>query len=292
MQLTVSSPLDTSGSLLLETGPLAGRRYRLEVRVCANPVCECEQVALDCFPETGEPLQPQPATANHLEMDLTQRIVANLAALKADPAAFALAKAVESEISEPQWTKLGQLYSTVKQHATEQADPDQLEVHFPPEVLAGDGSMVGYYEILPYAKAVAFTVGMHTWFLDDQYCVEPKCTCSKATLSFIQLPSSTRPDRGPIGPSCSIRYAYDTGRIERLPGASSAGLSGQELLSSLIVVQPELNSLLAKRHSTLRQLYLRALTRKTPTPPPSKPSRNAPCPCGSGKKYKRCCGAT
>ncbi len=22
------------------------------------------------------------------------------------------------------------------------------------------------------------------------------------------------------------------------------------------------------------------------------PSRNAPCPCGSGKKYKRCCGAT
>lgn len=21
------------------------------------------------------------------------------------------------------------------------------------------------------------------------------------------------------------------------------------------------------------------------------PSRNAPCPCGSGKKYKRCCGA-
>jgi SEC-C motif-containing protein len=22
------------------------------------------------------------------------------------------------------------------------------------------------------------------------------------------------------------------------------------------------------------------------------PGRNAPCPCGSGKKYKRCCGAT
>lgn len=29
-------------------------------------------------------------------------------------------------------------------------------------------------------------------------------------------------------------------------------------------------------------------------PPPDQPrkiSRNAPCPCGSGKKYKRCCGA-
>jgi uncharacterized protein YecA (UPF0149 family) len=29
------------------------------------------------------------------------------------------------------------------------------------------------------------------------------------------------------------------------------------------------------------------------TPPPAikeKISRNAPCPCGSGKKYKKCCG--
>lgn len=35
-----------------------------------------------------------------------------------------------------------------------------------------------------------------------------------------------------------------------------------------------------------------------PLPPPvepihaeSKPKRNDPCPCGSGKKYKLCCGA-
>lgn len=26
------------------------------------------------------------------------------------------------------------------------------------------------------------------------------------------------------------------------------------------------------------------------TPPRSKVGRNAPCPCGSGKKYKKCCG--
>ncbi|HYL78923.1 MAG TPA: SEC-C metal-binding domain-containing protein [Bryobacteraceae bacterium] len=27
-------------------------------------------------------------------------------------------------------------------------------------------------------------------------------------------------------------------------------------------------------------------------PPPPKPGRNDPCPCGSGKKYKKCCGAS
>jgi uncharacterized protein YecA (UPF0149 family) len=37
------------------------------------------------------------------------------------------------------------------------------------------------------------------------------------------------------------------------------------------------------------------LLKKTPKVEPIKadklPDRNAPCPCGSGKKYKKCCGA-
>ncbi|MBI4965944.1 MAG: SEC-C domain-containing protein [Desulfomonile tiedjei] len=41
--------------------------------------------------------------------------------------------------------------------------------------------------------------------------------------------------------------------------------------------------------------YLRmAHKRKSTEPKPSKaaPALNAPCPCGSGLKYKRCCGAS
>ena len=34
----------------------------------------------------------------------------------------------------------------------------------------------------------------------------------------------------------------------------------------------------------------RSTPMQSPTRP--KPGRNAPCPCGSGKKYKKCCGAT
>jgi len=37
------------------------------------------------------------------------------------------------------------------------------------------------------------------------------------------------------------------------------------------------------------------LLKKTPKAEPikadKKPDRNAPCPCGSGRKYKKCCGA-
>lgn len=34
----------------------------------------------------------------------------------------------------------------------------------------------------------------------------------------------------------------------------------------------------------------KAMPRKEPTGPIREIARNAPCPCGSGRKYKRCCG--
>jgi hypothetical protein len=41
---------------------------------------------------------------------------------------------------------------------------------------------------------------------------------------------------------------------------------------------------------TLNLLRGRAAIEKVPSPKPEGPSRSGPCPCGSGKKYKRCCG--
>jgi len=35
---------------------------------------------------------------------------------------------------------------------------------------------------------------------------------------------------------------------------------------------------------------LAAAARPKGEPPSAPPGRNAPCPCGSGRKYKRCCG--
>jgi SEC-C motif len=225
-------------------------------------------------------------------MDLAQRTIANLEKLKADPTAFTLAKAVESQISEAEWTKLRNLYFAVKQHQTEHANPNQIDAHFPPEVLAGNGSMVGYYEILPYARLVELTLGADTWLLDDQYCVSPTCPCREAVLSFVPLRPFTGADWSPIDPSLSLRYAYDTGRIEAPPAAGALGLSGQDFLNALRSAQLDLNSLLAKRHVFLRHLFRRALSRRTLCLPTAKPGRNDPCPCGSGKKYKRCCGAS
>ena len=290
MELMLPSSQSATGWLRLEQGDLAGRRYCFETSICPSPVCQCELVTLRCSPETAE--APHRASVPVcLEMDLAQCDIANFKKLKSDPASITVAKAIANEISKADWNKLWGFYLGAKRHFTEHADPDQIDAHFPPEVLAHAGSMVGYYEILPYAKPVEFTLGAQTWLLDDQHCVRANCSCQEAALSFFELRPSAQPSGIGSEPTLCIRYAYDTGKIEPLSGAKNGRWSGQDFVDALREVLPDLDPVLAERQALLRRLYRRALSRKTIRLQAPKPGRNERCPCGSGEKYKKCCGA-
>ena len=110
------------------------------------------------------------------------------------------------------------------------------------EVLAGDGSMVGYYEILPYAKPIEFTLGAQTWVLDDQHCVRAKCSCQEAVLSFFELRPSAQPSGNGSEPTLCIRYAYDTGQIEALSNVKDRRWSGKAFVDALKKVLPDVDS--------------------------------------------------
>ena len=176
MELMLPPSKGATGWLRLERGDLAARRYSVETSICPSPVCQCERVRLRCFPEQS----PQASVPVCLEMDLEQSEIANFEELNSDPESITLAKAIANEISKADWNKLWGFYLGAKRHLTEHANPDQIDAHFPPDVLTGDGSMVGYYEILPYAKPVEFTLGAQTWLLDDQHCVRANCSCQEA----------------------------------------------------------------------------------------------------------------
>jgi SEC-C motif len=287
MELMLPPSKGATGWLRLERGDLAARRYSVEISICPSPVCQCERVRLRCFPEQS----PQASVPVCLEMDLEQSEIANFEELNSDPESITLAKAIANEISKADWNKLRSFYLGVKQYLTEHTDPDQIDADFPPDVLAGEASMVGYYEILPYAKPVEFTLGAQTWLLDDQHCVREKCSCQEAALSFFELRPSGQYSGVGSEPALCIRYAYDTGQIEPLSRAKDGRWSGQDFVDALREVLPELDSVLAKRQALLRRLYRRALSRKTIRLQAPKPGRNELCPCGSGKKYKKCCGA-
>jgi len=220
-------------------------------------------------------------------MDLERQEIANLEELKANPTARALANAVAAESGPEEWNQLRRIYWELKQYWTEHSDLGRVEVSFPPEVLAG--TMVGYFDIFPFARRLEFTHEQETWHIDDQYCCNPKCPCQEAVLSFIRLPQGA--GRDPLRPALSISYRYPDGKVSRLDTEKNPRYSEQGLLESLKKARADLDSLLAERQSLLRRLCGRTLKKQTIHSSTPKIGRNDPCPCGSGKKWKRCCGA-
>lgn len=67
------------------------------------------------------------------------------------------------------------------------------------------------------------------------------------------------------------------------PEAEPTPLGYEERLGIII----EIPAMLADLHN----YRIEALTPRTQLKREAKPDRNDPCPCGSGKKYKKCCGA-
>ncbi len=286
MDSMLSTAANSPGELLLQQGELAGRRISFEAIVCQDPTCECKHLTLKCFTETPEAGTRTPIPV-YLEMDLDRQEIANLEDLKGNPATMALAKAVAAESGPEEWKQLRRIYWGLKQYWTEHADLEEVEVLFPPD--AATGAMVGYFDVFPFAKRIEFILEQENWLMDDQYCCNPKCPCEEAVLLFFRLPEKA--DQGTLRPTLSISYQYRDGTVTRLEPVGDPRYSEQSLLESLKRARADLDSLLAQRQSLLRRLCRRSLKKQTTHSLTPKIGRNDPCPCGSGKKWKKCCGA-
>jgi hypothetical protein len=143
--------------------------------------------------------------------------------------------------------------------------------------------------------------------------VNPDCTCHDVVLQFVKregkrgLPGITKK------PPPAVYYNYQAKTFEpaQVPEAHQPSLNA--MLTGLKDSKRGSNDELKKRHRKLKALFKRALLRYNPLmdmdppygdsdsrpiprtePQPTrtpKIGRNDPCPCGSGKKYKKCCGS-
>jgi hypothetical protein len=290
VQLTLPTKTNSPGLLILEHGDLAGERFQIRARVCGNPVCECQIVTLFCEPE--QPDAPNPAPPIGLDFNVERRDVTCGNQSAARLAGKALAGAVAREMDAAAWRDLNRFYLALKQHYTETADLNEVEAKFPPE--AASGSMVGYYEILPFARPVEVRRNGRLWLLDDEYCVRPNCTCASAAMGFLELQKMGEPESELASTaSAVISFDYGSGRHEILQESADQSLEGEDLLTALKEVQPDLKAFFARRHAALRQMYLRYSERDEERRRTlAKIGRNDLCTCGSGKKFKRCCGAS
>lgn len=294
----------------LDQEPFANQSFSVHFVVCTNPCCPCATIGCECQQEDA------PGRTLRFDLDLPERRLHSQVRLTGD--ALALGRAFVSEAQPTQWEWLTRIFVASKQEQMQRMDLDTLDARLPREVMAGKASMVGYWEVFPWADTLAFSKDGGKCYADDMYCSDPKCGCTEAALTFFSASDNVSTSEQIQRRLAFVRYNYTTDKVEAAevqPGAPAADV----LLSALREANANLAETFRHRHKQLKQIARRLLPKSRPVSAPRpwdldaldsddmaaeslaplptparsqpRPGRNEPCPCGSDKKYKKCCGA-
>jgi len=150
-------------------------------------------------------------------------------------------------------------------------------------------AMVVWEELFPDDRVDHFLLDDRIFFASEHYCRKPGCSCAEARLVFTEIKAD-----GKYRDIGSVRLDLSRGtEFEReVPRRNAATF---EALWAAFQKRHAVGDRLAK-HSRRVQAIAPNLSGPptaqppSPTPSPPKAGRNDSCPCGSGKKFKRCCG--
>lgn len=147
------------------------------------------------------------------------------------------------------------------------------------------GDLVSWSEVYPDDFHFVFSLGNKSFVGVDHYCITPGCTCNDVAIYFFCLEENN--ELGTV--------FTDTKKLKVMDIRPQA-ISKHDLLAywnKLNAEYPDLKMKLQKRHKELRQVGSEIAKMsgnfKAPVVAQTNVKRNDPCPCGSGKKYKRCC---
>jgi len=154
------------------------------------------------------------------------------------------------------------------------------------------GMCVGWAELFPKSKAWTFEHEGVPLFVDDQYCATAACSCSEAILSYFRI-ERRGPDNSEGVLLGAVRYDLRTGRHKlesTAPGSSAKAVL--QMTDTLFKALPAIADELHRRFRFMRGFadwLAQRRSEQRPPPAAAAPGRNEPCPCGSGRKYKKCC---
>jgi hypothetical protein len=135
---------------------------------------------------------------------------------------------------------------------------------------------------------LAFQYAGTKYFISGQYCTDPKCPCTHVTLNFIKL-TKLKLKTSEFAVNLYLDdLSYDIVRsscdTEKISDIMKFVLDKQNILDTLKYRFKEMKKDGGQSHKKEAEML------ESKQQPDSKIGRNDPCPCGSGKKYKKCCG--
>jgi len=269
------------------SGEQTGEHYSAELRFCPNPVCRCGTISMHVLADKSE--NPETSMQSfEFGVDILEKEL-DTTGKGSSKYNRNFGKAFVHYLTDDDWMLLADALYSYKRHIIEETPDEELDTQFPADEIEHSGTMVGFNEILPYAEYNVIEIEDREYILDEQYCVKPACNCSEVAVSL--LDSSGKPDSSYVSnfPVISLDYKTMKWRIERTGGEDA------KLLNR---VAKKMNTgeyplIFERHHARLKSLYRLYKKRHhistTPVQASRQVGRNDPCPCGSGKKYKRCC---
>ncbi|MGB1204153.1 MAG: YecA family protein [Chitinophagales bacterium] len=135
---------------------------------------------------------------------------------------------------------------------------------------------ISFEEIYPACERFGFTDNNDDLYeIIDLHCKKPNCNCGNLTILVYK--------------NNEIFYEFDYSFSHQV---ISNGVDDVNILGGMKKKYPQLDMRFAKRNELIKGVTHKNLGSNANSGgllKKIKVGRNAPCPCGSGKKYKRCC---
>jgi len=281
----IDSPGEQQLRFVFPAGGHEGECYAASLSFCPSPTCVCGIVDLSVVLERRAADSASADSKCYFQVDILNRTLDN-AGEKTSKYDRNFGKAFVSCLEEQDWALLYELYGRYKRQIYDQARDEELDTDFPESDIERDGAMMDFHEILPFAEPRAIELDGELHVLLDQYCVRMDCGCTETAVNLI-----AEGDGENIldeYPAVFIDYESGNWRIVERGGREKVFFS--QVADTLKA--GDYPGWFRDRHSRLKSLYRLYKKRHPSTKCLStgkKVGRNEPCPCGSGKKYKKCC---
>ncbi len=158
-----------------------------------------------------------------------------------------------------------------------------MQYHFSEDHFSDIGLTVSYVECVQAKNTLGFEIGNSSYLMYDSYCKNSNCACTNVHLYLPELNGKKE-----------YVFTFDYQKKE------FAEFDVPNELREKIENDDKLHELFSNRHLFIKKAFaLKENERKVKAIQNIKQyleiggkkiGRNEPCSCGSGKKYKNCCG--
>ena len=149
------------------------------------------------------------------------------------------------------------------------------------------GQYVCWEEAFPEATPTqALIIGDRVLAVRQWYCANPRCACEEVQL-FVHEPLAN----GTMGFVGSLTVDTARSNVCKLSGETDDASAVLANVWAELKGRHDVASYFGRRHRAVQAAAIQALrpSHQGIAARPSAVPRNAPCPCGSGLKYKKCC---